>query len=133
MYTKVSLDRVLQFVSPQVFEAFEHSCFKAEEAIEKARHEAEAEVSLARRKRGRPRKVVRTSDSSSAGSEEESSVKSALSDEAVAPISGTIATDRRGRPRPTYSHFYLKQRRRHGEAEQRESRGFEKGKQPVGK
>ena len=128
----ISLDDIFDFVSPREFEAFEHLCFKAEAAAAKEKHDAKEAAALAKRKRGRPRKAVHSATSSS-GSEEDSSVKSASSDEAAEPISAPVATDRRGRPRPKYTQFYPKQRSRHEEVKQRESLGSETGKQPAGK
>ena len=108
MLKDISLDEIFDFVSEQEFEAFEHACFRAE-TVEKKR--SEEAVLQAKRRRSRPRKAVRVEASSTSG-EEETSVKSASRDEepvAVASTQASVPVGRSGRPRPNYSHFYLKQ------------------------
>jgi len=126
----ISLDEIFDFVSEQEFEAFEHSCFRAENA---ERERRDAEALQAKRRRARPRQAIRTEQSSSSG-EDDTSVQSASSDEAaLAPIKAPVPTGRLGRPRPNYSQFYLKRPGRREGAKQKSPQSRVESAKTAGK
>jgi len=120
----ISLDDILDYVSEHELERFENNEFK-EAAAEQDRL---AREQAAKKRRGRPKKVIDASSSGesltgSSSSEEDQFVKPGL----------PIAEGRHGRPRPTYSHLFPPKRQRGPNKTSGDEQSKGRGRPPKGR